>query len=665
MKTTKRILLALFLLMAGLSTTWADQPRGALWTVSDGQGTVSLFWVPKDLVWPSGGWRLERIKNGKAMTLGDKIVPGRNQAAMDRLLPIDRNTIDTFSSELKSGAIPQGERELAITVMGLSAALDPEFGLAIGLRYRDSDPQGGKRSYRLTALNRKGEKQSVLTSVSVDPGKITPLPEAPPSLVAASAEVGVELTWDNPMQNQLVPIFAFLVEREDVTGGKVLLTDKPLLISETESAGPEGRFTDLAPPRESEATYRIFSIDLFGRRSRPKSTSLFIADVSSLVPPGGFTATAGENQVGLAWEQNPSPYTSGYVVERSLLRSGPFIPLTPDGLEADRSTWVDKNLVGGSTYFYRIRSMDPRGKLGMPSLLAVATPKNRQAPPAPNNLNAEVGRTRVRLTWDAVQFPVVGYRVERFAKDAKRWTILTPTVVSEPRYDDHTGLHTQGEFRYRITAVAFDNQESKSSREVKAVLLDTVSPNPPRITDIDGSNGKVVITFQAALPKNDVQAFLVVRSVAEDDPGLVIGDPLPVRENRFEDTFVTVGQKYWYRLVAVDESGNRSDPSWARPVTVLNPPVPVPAKPTLKVEGEPLRHVRIAFKAPPEGLELIIQRFEEGKGWRPLTGGIRNATEAADLNPLPQPNVLYRLIYRAANGVVGRPSPEAEAKFVE
>jgi hypothetical protein len=652
-----------FLLLAGFSVAGAAQSRGALWAASDGQGTVSLFWIPKDLVWPAGGWRLERVSGGKSRVLEKKIGPGLDQAAMDRLSPTDRDSIGKFGSELRSGAIPREDRELAITVMGINAAFDPDFGLALGLRFQDSDPEGGKRSYRLTALNGKGKAQSQLVSAAVDPGSATPLPEAPQSLAAASVEAGVELTWDNPKQNQLVPVFAFQVEREDATGGRVILTDKPLLIAEAGEGGPDGQFTDLAPPKESEANYRVFSIDLFGRRSRPQSVSLFIADVSALAPPSGFTATAGKNRVALSWEPNPSPYTSGYVIERSLIRSGPYVPLTPDGLDADRKGWEDKNLLGGTAYFYRIRSMDPRGELGPPSLVATAVPENRQAPPAPGNLRADVGRTRVRLTWDAVEFPVAGYQVERLAQDAGRWTLLTSRPVPEPLFDDQVGLHTQGEFRYRVSAVAFDSQQSKPSREVKAVLLDTVSPNPPRITAIDGSDGKVVVSFKASAPEEDVHSFLVVRSVSEDDPGLVIGDPLPASKSRFEDTFVAVGQKYWYRLVAVDTSGNRSDPSWARSVTVLNPPVPAPAKPSLKVEREPLRHVRIVFKKPPEGLEVIIQRFEEGKGWRPLTGGIRNATEAADLNPPPQPKVLYRLVYRAANGAVGRPSPEAEAKF--
>jgi hypothetical protein len=317
--------------------------------------------------------------------------------------------------------------------------------------------------------------------------------------------------------------------------------------------------------------------------------------------------------------------------------------------------------VGGTSYFYRIRSMDPRGDLGPPSLVRAATPQNRQAPPRPDNLKADVGRTRVRLTWDTVRFPAAGYLVERRAADADRWVLLTPTVVPEPVFDDHIGLHTQGAFRYRITAVAFDDQQSKPSREVEAVLLDTVSPNPPQITSVDGRDGKVVLTFEATPPQEDVASFLVVRSVTEDDPGLVIGDPIPAGKGRFEDRFVTVGEKYWYRLVAVDTSGNRSDPSWARRVRVQNPPVPGPPKPSLEVEQEPLRHVRITFKAPPEGLEVIVQRRGADGVWRALTGGIHNATDAVDLNPPQEPRVYYRLVYRAANGAIGDPSTEEEA----
>ena len=379
----------------------------------DGRGGISLFWIPKDLIWPQGGWRLEKIVQGKAQIVAAEIGPGVDQAAMARLRPADRTAIDAFQADLQAGAIPKTEREMAVTVMGLSAAANVDFGLAVGLRYQDSDPQGGKRAYRLTALNRKGKRGAVLQSAAVDPMQATPLPEAPPSFMAVPVEAGVELSWENPKQDPLVPVYAFTVTREDKRGGDILLTEQPLLITSAGAPPSAAQFVDLAPPKESEATYRLFSLDLFGRRSRANSTTLFIPDLSALAPPDRFSAAAGENRVALGWEANASPFTAGYVVERALLRNGPYTAATPEGLDADQTQWEDTRVMGGTSYFYRVRAMDPRGNLGAPSLVKTATPQNRQAPPRPAKLTAAVGRTRVRLTWEAVPFPVAGYRVER------------------------------------------------------------------------------------------------------------------------------------------------------------------------------------------------------------------------------------------------------------
>jgi hypothetical protein len=44
---------------------------------------------------------------------------------------------------------------------------------------------------------------------------------------------------------------------------------------------------------------------------------------------------------------------------------------------------------------------------------------------------------------------------------------------------------------------------------------------------------------------------------------VVIGDPLPASARQFTDLYVSPGQNYWYRLVAVDKNGNHSDPTSA------------------------------------------------------------------------------------------------------
>ena len=298
MKTTKRIALCLFLLLACLASAHAKQPQGALWAASDGQGRISLFWIPKDLVWPAGGWRLESVIEGKGRVLAEKIIPGGDAAAMALLSETEAAAIGSVGMDLTSGALTEEERKQTITVMGLSAAINPAFGLAIGLRYEDTDPQGGMRTYRLTSLNSKGKPLSVLTSAAVDPAAATVLPEAPPSFSATPNGTGVALTWLNPQPNRLVPVLAFVLEREDATGGDVLLTEQPLLITRSDVKDQSGRYVDPAPPKESETTYRIFSIDMFGRRSLPRTVTQFIPDLSALNPPALFARRGGREPGG-------------------------------------------------------------------------------------------------------------------------------------------------------------------------------------------------------------------------------------------------------------------------------------------------------------------------------------------------------------------------------
>jgi hypothetical protein len=75
--------------------------------------------------------------------------------------------------------------------------------------------------------------------------------------------------------------------------------------------------------------------------------------------------------------------------------------------------YEDDNLRGGTSYYYRVRAVGPRGDLGPPSFAASAIPTNPGAPPAVTGLAADAGQTRVRLTWTPVSFPVAGYFVER------------------------------------------------------------------------------------------------------------------------------------------------------------------------------------------------------------------------------------------------------------
>jgi hypothetical protein len=288
----------------------------------------------------------------------------------------------------------------------------------------------------------------------------------------------------------------------------------------------------------------------------------------------------------------------------------------------------------------------------------MAQPQNGDRPPTPEKLTADAGRTRIKLTWEMVRFPVAGYFIERRG-EGKKWARMNGQVIPEPRYEDSFGQQNGGRYTYRVVAVGFDNKESSPGEEVSVTLPDTVPPSVPRITRLSSVSGKVIVEFEPAAPGWDTDQFLVLRSLSDKEPGLVIGEPLPSKARKFEDAFVEAGQVYWYRMVAVDNAGNRSDPSTGEVISAAGAVIPVPRKPVVKLIREPFSHVEISFDAPPAELGIVLLvKAGDSKPWVVIDGPLYG-TRAVDANPPHGDKIFYCIVYRAADGAEGRPSEAA------
>lgn len=86
-------------------------------------------------------------------------------------------------------------------------------------------------------------------------------------------------------------------------------------------------------------------------------------------------------------------------------------------------------------------------------------------------------------------------------------------------------------------------------------------PPPPVIVGIAGMGDRVVVRFRPGEPAGLTQAFLVLRSESPTGTGVAVGRPLPGDAREWQDPTVSAGQFFWYRVVAVDGAGNRSEPS--------------------------------------------------------------------------------------------------------
>jgi len=314
----------------------------------------------------------------------------------------------------------------------------------------------------------------------------------------------------------------------------------------------------------------------------------------------------------------------------------------------------------------------------------MAQPTNPGKPPKVAGLGAEAGQTRVRLTWQPVNFPVAGYFVERRgvtvlsstsasaaatssvssgatsnAATSSSWMRLNPHVTPEPIYDDYFGQTSDAKFEYRIVAIAFDNGEGPPSDPTMVTLPNLSLPEAPTITGATGAEGKVQLRFSPALPEERTAQFLILRGGSPDDLGVVIGDPLPGAARQFQDLYVAAGESYWYRLVALDKAGNRSDPTAAVAVRVGSPTIPKPETPTVQLASKPYPHVTLQFAKAPAGLAVVLERQASqagqagGAGWIRVAGPVQDQTTVSDNAPPETRPLLYRLSYISADGKVG------------
>jgi hypothetical protein len=659
-KSIIRKIIAVLVALSGTASfsLFAQAPgaRGGCLVQSDGKGTLNLLWLPGGEEWPSGGWQ---IQNG-----GGKVLVARVAVGEEPFL---------------SGLAPDKARGIRDLARGLPLFKDAEekknffFGLrfavlrdlaearALGFSRTLDHVAPGPQAYRIVGLDAAGKPTGlVLKSPTVDAAIATPPPSRPGDFRAESKPEGVLLFWAPGPNQPEAPVFYYEVERTGASGERQSASRSPILLNAV-AAPDRPSHVDSGAPVEQEITYSLYGVDVFGRRSPAVDFKVFHSDFSALVAPVEVKAGGGKGKVTLTWVPNPSPNTRQVFVERSLKADGNYVVLTQQGLSRTASSYEDTDVQGGVTYFYRLRSLGPQGTPGQPSVPVSASPGDASPPAPPTGLRAEVGRTRVRLTWDKGTAPVAVYILER--RTAKSgWTRINPKLTQGTQYDDPLGDETGGIVAYRVLAITRDNQESAASKVLEVVVPERGLPPVPLVTGTATREGKAIVRFKPGLPEAKTTRFVVLRSGSPDQWGVVLGRPLPAEAREYVDPFVRAGESYWYRVVALNARGDRSEPTDAVEVAIGTPPIPQPLLPKLERIQKPFNQIKITFAPPPSGSGLMAvaeRKVANESLWYRLPGGTADG-ELFDPAPPPTGQILYRVIFLAPNGVAGEPSPTAE-----
>lgn len=188
----------------------------------------------------------------------------------------------------------------------------------------------------------------------------------------------------------------------------------------------------------------------------------------------------------------------------------------------------------------------------------------KNPPTVPANLNA-VNVSEIDLTWTAStdNVGVTNYLIEREDPGGASFTQIGTTSVTT--FSD-TSLPVSGTYSYRVRATDAAGNISDYSNVVTATiqLPDTTPPTAP--TDLTATTiSKIDLTWTPSTDNVDVASYLVER----EDPGsssfAQIGT---ISVTAFNDTSLTSGGTYSYRVRATDTAGNASDYSNTVSITV-------------------------------------------------------------------------------------------------
>ncbi len=626
----------------------ATPVKQSLKVVSLGKGEIALFWPPASTLYTGGGWQIQQTNSPKILSRWTAVDFAQGLASFssdrqEKLQPF----MESISKEKDQKKI---DTQLSWLLMG--AMVDFEAAEKLGMATVLRGLPKGSHSYTLTLLNGKNTPTNKrISSRPIDAWQPSPLSPPVSNLYAKSSKNHIHLYWGSA-DDDSYPVPTVQISRHGEDGKEIELNSDPIWNVQEEN---QPSFIDNTAPLESELTYTVRGVDIFGRYTEASSVLILNTDSDALKPPGNITVTPETKGAKITWQPNDNPYTTGYVVERSRRSQGIYEVLTPRGLPPTTKTFHDRGVQSGFNYYYRVRAVGLRGKVGPnPDPISVMI-TSTSAPDAPKKLRAKVSPTNIHLSWHPEPLPVRGYIVEKKTHQSNTWVRLNSSLITLPHFDDQINLGDFGKRNYRIVAVSFDNKRSKYSKEI-TVKLAGYQPIPvPFLADISSEPGMVHLKFKAP-PQAQIKRFLLVRGNSIRDLGMVIDTDIHGSETRYEDRRVTPGEDYWYALIAVDKSEHFSKMSNKLFIIVKSTEIPQPKTPKLEFEEKPFRRVVITFDQPKEHLLASVMRKKDQGLWTTVARDIAGTHVIVDADPPLSGTVHYRIAYLDASGHWGPPS---------
>lgn len=303
----------------------------------------------------------------------------------------------------------------------------------------------------------------------------------------------------------------------------------------------------------------IVGMDYLGINYDYQDNVYLVSNMKPMPPatPGGLTATGQPSGVALDWSDvTGSSLLAGYNVYRSTSSGGTYAKLNANPVTA--SQYLDTSAASGVTYYYRVTAIDSwNGESGTSSTVNAVRTSDNVPPAPPTGLTGSGTASGVSLGWAANNdADLAGYRVYRADVAGGTYNLLNAsTLVNLTSYTDTTAA-AGGTYYYVVSAVDFSGNESTQSTPVTVVAGDTTAPAVPSGVAAGSANNGVSVSW-SAVADSDLSGYRVYRSASADGSYALMTGTL-VSGTTWTDTSAQVGETWFYKVAAVDASGNES-----------------------------------------------------------------------------------------------------------
>ncbi len=403
--------------------------------------------------------------------------------------------------------------------------------------------------YGITSVDLIGRESEMSTIVEVKPVDKTP-PLPPAGLIVIDGHGSAVLKWNYSLELDAAGYNVYRTTRIGEKYTKVNDTMIPF-------SKPFYRDTTVSPGR---FFYAITAIDSSGNESKKSNPMMvIIKDSMPPDPPKNVRAYYKNRKIYISWDGAKAKDLMGYYVYRGTIKDKlPKIIAKP--LQRDVHEFEDKGYSGGGfssgyTYFVGVTSIDSSRNESELIVVQVSIPDSE--PPQPPSLvqvkSTDEGFVRINFM-PSPSLDVDGYRILRNDKN------LTTLENAVHFYIDSTVKVGTG-YTYSVIAIDTAKNESKPVVSKEIIVTDQIPPDSPTEIHAYYTDQGVKVTWKGST-SNDLEGYNVYRADLPNGRYEKLNDK-PVKQTEFLDK---EGKKYhFYRVSAVDVSGNESTASYVRP----------------------------------------------------------------------------------------------------